>query len=137
MTSKALSPSARCIGDGLDEDGFVSIDRDRFGEAFARDVDPPQAETMAVVQKPVAKKCFGVPVAQAAWKSKPAWFLSSENDRHISPDLQHFMTKPVGAKVVSVGRQATPHRCRTQPRPRSSSRTPQVAQVEGAKQAVK
>ncbi len=86
----------------LDQNGFLWIDRHEFAGVFAHDVDRIQAEIMAVVQKPVAKRCFGVPIAQAAWKSKPSWFLLSENDRLINPHLQHFMTKRRGAKVVSV-----------------------------------
>jgi pimeloyl-ACP methyl ester carboxylesterase len=87
----------------LDKDGFLSLERDKFAEMFAQDVDPPQAEIMAVVQKPLSKKmCFGVPVNQAAWKSKPSSFLLSTNDRMVNPDLQRFMAGRMHAKVVSV-----------------------------------
>jgi pimeloyl-ACP methyl ester carboxylesterase len=87
----------------LDDDGFLSLERDKFAEMFAQDVDPPQAEIMAVVQKPISKKmCFGVAVAQPAWKSKPSWFLLSTNDRMVNPELQRFMAGRMHAKVVSV-----------------------------------
>jgi pimeloyl-ACP methyl ester carboxylesterase len=87
----------------LDEDGFLSLQRDKFAEMFAQDVDPAQAEIMAVVQKPLSKKmCFGVPVTQPAWKLKPSSFLLSTNDRMVNPDLQRFMAERMHAKVVSV-----------------------------------
>jgi pimeloyl-ACP methyl ester carboxylesterase len=87
----------------LDDDGFLWIARDRFREAFAHDVDVPQARIMAAVQKPVSKKnCFGVPVAAPAWKSKPSWFLISDGDGLINSDLQRFMAKRMGATSVSV-----------------------------------
>lgn len=76
----------------LDENGFLWIARDRFHEAFAHDVDFPQADIMAVVQKPVSKKnCFGVRVGVPAWKSKPSWFVISSDDRLINPELQKFV----------------------------------------------
>jgi pimeloyl-ACP methyl ester carboxylesterase len=86
----------------LDEDGFLSIAREKFQETFAHDVDTAQARIMAAVQKPVAKKCFGAPSAAPAWKSKPSRFLVSTNDRLINPDLQRFMAQRMGATVVSV-----------------------------------
>lgn len=76
----------------LDENGFLWIARDRFHEAFEHDVDLPQADIMAVVQKPVSKKnCFGVRVGVPAWKSKPSWFVISSDDRLVNPELQKFV----------------------------------------------
>jgi pimeloyl-ACP methyl ester carboxylesterase len=87
----------------LDDDGFLWIARDKFHATFAHDVDAPEAEIMAVVQKPVSKKnSFGVPVSDPAWKSKPSWFLISTDDRLINPDLQRFMAKRMGATSASV-----------------------------------
>jgi pimeloyl-ACP methyl ester carboxylesterase len=58
---------------------------------------------MAAVQKPLAASIFGDKVTQAGWKSKPSWYLVSENDRMINPDLERFMAKRIGAKeVVSI-----------------------------------
>jgi pimeloyl-ACP methyl ester carboxylesterase len=86
----------------LDPNGFIWIERDKFREAFAHDVDLQQARIMAAVQQPVAKICFGLPVSAPAWKMKPSWFLISEDDRQINPDLQRFMAKRMGATVKSV-----------------------------------
>jgi pimeloyl-ACP methyl ester carboxylesterase len=87
----------------LGDDGFLLLERGKFAQNFAQDVDHAQAEIMSVVQKPLSKKmCFGVPVTQPAWKSKPSWFLLSTDDRMVSPDLQRFMAERMHAKVVSV-----------------------------------
>lgn len=83
--------------------GFLWIDPKAFPESFAQDVDPAQASIMAAVQKPLSASIFGDKVTQAAWKSKPSWYLISENDRIINPDLERFMAKRIGAKkVVSI-----------------------------------
>ena len=83
--------------------GFVWIDPKAFPESFAQDVDTTAARVMAAVQKPLSVSIFGEKATQAAWKSKPSWYLLSENDRIINPDLQRFMAERIGAKkVVSI-----------------------------------
>ena len=83
--------------------GFLWIDPKAFPESFSQDVDPVQARVMAAVQKPFSASIFGEKVTQAAWKSKPSWYLVSKNDRVINPDLERFMAKRIGAKeVVSI-----------------------------------
>jgi pimeloyl-ACP methyl ester carboxylesterase len=37
----------------------------------------------------------------AAWKTKPSWFLIAEEDRMINPKTQHFMADRMGATVRS------------------------------------
>jgi pimeloyl-ACP methyl ester carboxylesterase len=100
VKSFALPPGISAIR--LDKDGFLSIARDKFQEAFVHDLDPPQARILAAVQKPVAKKCFGTPTGVPAWTSKPSWFLVSTEDRLVNPDLERFMAKRMGATTVEV-----------------------------------
>ena len=100
---KRFPPGSAISAIQLDGDGFLWIAREKFHEAFAHDVDLPQASLMAAVQKPVSKKsCFGAPVVVPAWKSRPSWFLVSTDDRLINPELQRFMAKRMGATIASV-----------------------------------
>lgn len=86
-----------------DATGFLWIDPKAFPESFAQDVDPAQARIMAAVQKPLSASIFDEKATQAAWRSKPSWYLVSENDRIINPDLERFMAERIGAKeVVSI-----------------------------------
>ena len=85
-----------------DNEGFLWIDPEAFGEAFAQDVDPLQARIMAVVQKPIAARIFSDKVTRPAWELKPSWYLLSEIDRMIPAETQRFMSKRMGAAVVSV-----------------------------------
>lgn len=86
-----------------DAGGFLWIDTKAFPESFAQDVDPVQARVMSAVQKPISASSFSENVTQAAWKSKTSWYLVSENDRMINPDLERFMAKRIGAKeVISI-----------------------------------
>ena len=78
------------------------IDPEAFGKAFAQDVDPVQAQIMAVVQKPISARIFRDKVTRPAWELKPSWYLVSEIDRMIPAETQRFMSRRMGATVVSV-----------------------------------
>ena len=57
---------------------------------------------MAVTQKPLHGSVFTASVPVAAWKSIPSWYMVSQNDRAINPDLERFFAKRMGAKTVEV-----------------------------------
>jgi len=84
------------------EDGFLFLDRSKFRAAFAGDVDSSLAAFMADSQVPWGTQALGGTVTQAAWKTKPSWYLVSTDDRMIPPDAQRAMSKRAGAKVVEV-----------------------------------
>ena len=92
------------IGPALvaDAAGFLSIDRAKFHEVFAKDVSPSEARIMAATQKPIFGAIFETPGGAAAWKSIPSWYLVATEDRAINPDLQRFMAKRIGATTVET-----------------------------------
>lgn len=85
-----------------DKAGYLWVDRDRFAQSFAQDVDAEQAREMAVVQKPWAGATFGQKPDRAAWRSKPTWYQVSENDRMINPELERFMAQRMGATTITL-----------------------------------
>jgi pimeloyl-ACP methyl ester carboxylesterase len=85
-----------------DSAGFLSIDRDKFHDAFAKDVPAAESRVMAATQQPIFSKIFSTPLPSAAWKSLPSWYLVATEDRAINPDLERFMAKRMGAKTVEV-----------------------------------
>jgi pimeloyl-ACP methyl ester carboxylesterase len=54
---------------------------------------------LTATQRPIAVPCIQEPVSEAAWKTKPSWFLIAEEDRMINPQTQHFMAERMDAKV--------------------------------------
>jgi pimeloyl-ACP methyl ester carboxylesterase len=94
---KSMAPSD--IGSALvpDAGGFLSIDRAKFRDVFAKDVSPSEARIMAATQKPIFGGIFETPGPGAAWKTIPSWYLVASEDRAINPDLQRFMAKRIGA----------------------------------------
>jgi len=83
-------------------DGFLYLDKAKFADAFAGDVDAKTAAFMAEAQVPWGLDALTQSVTQAAWKSKPSWYLITKDDRMIPPDAQRVMSKRTGATVVET-----------------------------------
>jgi len=84
------------------QDGFLLLDREKFPASFAGDVKPETAEFMAASQVPWGLEALNGTVTDAAWKTKPSWYLVTTDDRMIPPDAQRSMSKRAGSKVVEV-----------------------------------
>jgi pimeloyl-ACP methyl ester carboxylesterase len=84
------------------QDGFLFLERSKFAASFAADVDPVLAAFMADSQVPWGVQALGGTVSEAAWKSKPSWYLVTTDDKMIPPDAQRAMSKRAGATVVEV-----------------------------------
>ena len=85
-----------------DSAGFLYVDRAQFRDVFARDVSPVEANVAAATQKPIIGTVFAATVAKAAWKTIPSWYLVSQDDHAINPDLERFYAKRMGAKTTEV-----------------------------------
>lgn len=83
-------------------DGFLYLDKDKFAAAFAGDVDAKTASFMAESQVPWGLDALTGNVTQAAWKTKPSWYLVAKDDHMIPPDAQRYMSKRAGATVVET-----------------------------------
>jgi pimeloyl-ACP methyl ester carboxylesterase len=84
------------------QEGFLFLDRQKFAESFAADVKPEIADFMAHSQVPWGVEAASAGATAAAWKTKPSWFLLTTEDHMIAPELQRFMSKRAGSKVVEV-----------------------------------
>jgi pimeloyl-ACP methyl ester carboxylesterase len=84
------------------EDGFLLLDREKFAASFAADVEPSLAAFMADAQVPWG---VGAPegiVSDAAWRSRPSWYLVATDDHMIPPPAQRTMAERIGATVSEV-----------------------------------
>ena len=84
------------------QDGFLFLDRAKFADSFAADVDPALAEFMAVSQVPWGLEALAGKVTTPAWKAKPSCYLVATDDRMIPPPAQRQMAQRTGAQVVEV-----------------------------------
>jgi pimeloyl-ACP methyl ester carboxylesterase len=86
----------------FDSAGFVYINPAIFAGAFAQDVDPTEADIMAVVQKPINQSIIAEKSGPPAWKQLPTWCQISESDRMIPPDAQHLFASRMNATTLSL-----------------------------------
>jgi pimeloyl-ACP methyl ester carboxylesterase len=80
-------------------DGFLLLDREKFHDSFAADVDAEVAAFMADSQVPWGVDALGGTISEAAWASKPSWYLITTDDRMIPPQAQREMSGRTGATV--------------------------------------
>src|SRR6185503_19483855 len=79
------------------QDGFLFLDREKFHDSFAADVDAELAAFMADSQVPWGLDALGGTISEAAWASKPSWYLITTEDRMIPPEAQREMSGRTGA----------------------------------------
>jgi pimeloyl-ACP methyl ester carboxylesterase len=84
------------------QDGFLFLDRQKFAASFAGDVKPEIADFMSNSQVPWGLESASAGATAAAWKTKPSWYLLTTEDHMIAPELQRFMSKRAGSKVVEI-----------------------------------
>jgi len=63
------------------KDGYLFLDKVKFPDAFAGDVDLKTAIFMADSQVPWGVNALGGAVTEPAWKSKPSWYLQVRDER--------------------------------------------------------
>jgi pimeloyl-ACP methyl ester carboxylesterase len=83
-----------------DAAGFLYLTPEGVAKDFAQDLPAEQTAVMAVTQSPIFGKTFDEKVRNAAWKSKPSWFIVAGKDRMIQPDLERAMAKKINARTT-------------------------------------
>jgi pimeloyl-ACP methyl ester carboxylesterase len=84
------------------QDGFLYIDKAKFHEAFAADVDAKTAKFMNDSQAGWGLGGVGGVVSEAAWHKKPSWYLLASDDHMIPPVAQEAMAKKANAQLTKV-----------------------------------
>ena len=84
------------------QNGFLFLDKAKFPASFAADVDAAKAEFMADSQVPWGVEALSGTISQAAWRTKPSWYLVVTDDKMIPPPVQRFMSKRAGSTIVEV-----------------------------------
>ena len=86
----------------VDSGGFIYLNPEIFRENFAQDVDPAEADLMAIVQKPFNQSIFGEKSGPPTWKQLPTWYQISDADRMIPPDVQRMFAERMNATTLSL-----------------------------------
>ena len=84
------------------QDGYLLLDRSKFAASFAADLPKEKADFMANSQLPWGVAALEGAVTQAAWRSKPSWYLVATDDKMVPPEAQRAMSRRAGAAVTEV-----------------------------------
>jgi pimeloyl-ACP methyl ester carboxylesterase len=85
------------------QDGYLSLDREKFAASFAGDLPKDKAQFLADSQVPWGMDALTGTISEAAWKAKPSWYLVATDDRMIPPAAQRAMSKRAGSTVSESG----------------------------------
>ena len=81
------------------QDGFLFLDREKFHASFAADLPAEQAAFMADSQVPWGVDALAATISEAAWRTKPSWYLVATEDHMIPPPAQRQMSERAGSTV--------------------------------------
>jgi len=84
------------------EDGFVWYGKAKFHSGFCADLPKEKAAFLYDAQVPIAAAAFVTPLQNAAWKTRPSWYVVATEDQTIPPDGQRFMAKRANATIIEV-----------------------------------
>lgn len=86
-----------------DAEGMIWLDDpQRFHQVMAADLPLAKARELAAVQQPIAAASFAERIPQAAWLSRPSWYLLTNGDQALPSTVQGAIARRIGATTVSL-----------------------------------
>jgi pimeloyl-ACP methyl ester carboxylesterase len=69
-------------------DGYVALTLEGVRKHFVQDIPQDEADIVYATQGPLAVRCFGDKISQAAWRTKPSWYIVAAHDQTIPPAVE-------------------------------------------------
>lgn len=85
-----------------DAEGFLKLTRTGVFELFAQDLSEDQKVAAYATQGPINGAALGGVLTQAAWRSRPSYYLIGDQDHAIPPAEQVRMAARMNATVAHV-----------------------------------
>jgi len=63
-------------------------------------LSPKEQDVVYAVQQPAFQRVFSDVGVNAAWKTKPSWYVVASEDKAINPELEKKMAKRADAKTT-------------------------------------
>jgi pimeloyl-ACP methyl ester carboxylesterase len=82
--------------------GYLTLSREGVAKAFAGDLSPKEQDVVYAVQQPAFQKVFSDVGVNAAWKTKPSWYVVASEDNAINPELEKRMASRANAKTTTL-----------------------------------
>jgi pimeloyl-ACP methyl ester carboxylesterase len=80
--------------------GYLTLSREGVAKGFAGDLSRKEQDVVYAVQQPASKSVFGDVGVNAAWRTKPSWYVVASKDNAINPELEKRMAKRANAKTT-------------------------------------
>jgi pimeloyl-ACP methyl ester carboxylesterase len=71
-------------------------------ECFAGDLTAEEKKVVWATHFAPAADLFDGQIDNAAWKTKPSWYIVAKNDRTVQPDLERFFAERMGATTYEA-----------------------------------
>jgi len=95
-------PAEPGFADPVIADGFIRLKDEAVINHFAQDLPEQEARLIAAGQGRFHISCIQTKVTNPAWKNKPSYFVVSENDHIIDPEIERQAAKKIGATTISL-----------------------------------
>ncbi len=83
-------------------DGFLLLSADGIATGFAQDLGKEEQALLTAVQPQTSGSIFAAQPSQAAWRSKPSWYIVASNDHMIIPEHEAAMARQLNAATTTL-----------------------------------
>ena len=85
-----------------DSGGYLWFPQEALPDWLAQDLPTENAKALASAQAPIHARALDDRVSEAAWRTRPSWYLVSARDRVIDASLQRAMAARIRADTTTV-----------------------------------
>lgn len=95
-------PNVPGLAEPIVTDGYIRLKEETIIKHFAQDLPQKEAKVLAAGQGRFHVSTISAKVSNPAWKNKPSYFIVSDNDQMISPQLEREMAKNIRATTYHI-----------------------------------
>lgn len=81
-------------------EGYVALTPEGVRKHFVQDLPADEADVIYATQGPLAVRCFSDKVSEAAWRSKPAWYVVASRDETIPPAVERDSAERMNGETL-------------------------------------
>ena len=81
---------------------YAALSPEGVRRRFVPDLPAEEAEVVWATQGPIAARCFNDKVSEAAWRTKPSWYLVAEHDETIPPAVERDSAARMKATTLTL-----------------------------------
>lgn len=95
-------PNVPGFADPVVEEGYIRLKEETIVKHFAQDLPEKEARVLSAGQGRFHVSTLGAKISNPAWKTKPSFYIVSDKDHVIAPQLETEMAAKIKATVVHL-----------------------------------